>query len=199
MKNHPFYMSMFLPRKSTPGNQLAVFRSAATLDEEMQQDRPRDQLLRDNHLSFQMTPQDGGFDVPYLSPRKKSLSRATRPWEQPTSSATRSSRAQAESVACKFEGGPDPCHLRPGRLPLDEQIQPDSLQEQPEILADILGLWFLTSTRVFRSNNLTGLPFFIVPLKNIAALKKSRRPEKYFELIEEYRRQGHPWLLPRNP
>ena len=67
-----------------------------------------------------------------------------------------------------------------------KQIQPTfGQQHKPEILANILGLDVSGIDERFPIEEVsTGLPFFIVPLKNMAILKKAKiDKEKYFDLI----------------
>ena len=80
-----------------------------------------------------------------------------------------------------------------------KQIEPEFGKPHPaETLAAILGLPVADIDERFPVQEVsTGLPFFIVPLKTLAALKKAKIDrDKYFAYIKDSRAKGHPGFLP---
>jgi len=74
-----------------------------------------------------------------------------------------------------------------------KQIQPVfGKVHDPQALAEVLGLNISNIDGRFPIQEVsTGLPFFIVPLRDIATLKKAKaNPEKYFSLIEHTEAKG---------
>lgn len=181
-----FYILDVFAEKKYAGNQLAVFRGAGGIpDEEMQR------IAGEIHFSettfiLSDEPNQGGFDVRIFTPRE----------EVPFAGHPTLGTAQ---IIRSFilQGKPDRLilNLKAGQIPVTFGEDGYGWMKQkppvfgachnPETLAGILGLEVSEIDERYPVQEVsTGLPFFIVPLKSIAALKKARvNKDRYFDLV----------------
>jgi trans-2,3-dihydro-3-hydroxyanthranilate isomerase len=193
VKQLRFYIVDVFAEERYAGNQLAVFRAAGGLSgEEMQR------LARETHYSettfiLSDEPRDGGWDVRIFTPGE----------EVPF--AGHPTLGTAHVIREEIRGGNADrivLNLKVGRIPVTyaadgigwmEQIEPEfGRLHEANSLAAILGLPLSDLDERFPVQEVsTGLPFFIVPLKTLAALKKARIDrDRYFSYIRDTRAKG---------
>lgn len=187
MRRLPYYIvDVFAERKYT-GNQLAVFRNAKEISGDEMQSIAREINYSETTFILSDEQKNGGFDVRIFTP-KEEIPFAGHPTIG-TAQIIKDKILQgnAESVVLNLKVGPIPVTFSQDGYCWMKQIQPIfGQQHQPEILANILNLEVSDMDERFPVEEVsTGLPFFIVPLKNITALKKARvDKEKCFDLIK---------------
>jgi trans-2,3-dihydro-3-hydroxyanthranilate isomerase len=193
MTGKPFYIVDVFAEKKYAGNQLAVFRNAAGISsEEMQQ------IAQETHYSettFILSDEmrDGGFDVRIFTPAEE-VPFAGHP-TLGTAFIIRNEilRSQAEKVVLNLKVGPIPVTFSPDGYSWMRQIEPIfGPQHDAQVLADILGLDSSDLDERFPVQEVsTGLPFHIVPLKTIRALKAARvNRELCFDFVEQTEAKG---------
>lgn len=170
------------------GNQLAVFRSAGHLSTAEMQKIAREINYSETTFILSDTPTNGGYDVRIFTPNEE-VPFAGHPTIG-TAHVIHSQILQAESsdLLLNLKVGPIPVTCRAGGLSWMKQNPPQFGQQHPaETLARVLNLDTTElDTRFPILEVSTGLPFFIVPLKNLAALQKARVDrEKYYALIKD--------------
>jgi trans-2,3-dihydro-3-hydroxyanthranilate isomerase len=187
MKRTAFYLLDVFAEKKYAGNQLAVFRNAAGLSSEEMQKIAREVNFSETTFILSDEQVNGGFDVRIFTPNE----------EVPF--AGHPTLGTAHIIHNEILQGNGECvtlNLKVGQIPVTfsadgyswmKQMRPTfGQQHSPEILADILGLEVADIDERFPIEEVsTGLPFFIVPLKDIAALKKAKvNKDKCFDLIQ---------------
>jgi trans-2,3-dihydro-3-hydroxyanthranilate isomerase len=187
MRRLPYYIvDVFAERKYT-GNQLAVFRNAKEISSDEMQNIAREINYSETTFILSDEQKNGGFDVRIFTP-KEEIPFAGHPTIG-TAHIIKDKILQgnAESVVLNLKVGQIPVTFSQDGYCWMKQIQPIfGQQHQPEILANILNLDVSDMDERFPVEEVsTGLPFFIVPLKNITALKKAKvDKEKCFDLIK---------------
>jgi trans-2,3-dihydro-3-hydroxyanthranilate isomerase len=186
MNSLPFYILDVFTEKKYAGNQLAVFRGAGEISSQEMQSLAREINFSETTFILSEEPNNGGFDVRIFTP-KEEVPFAGHP-----------TLGTAHTIHSKILQGKSKqviLNLKVGQIPVDftqdgyswmKQIQPTfGQQHQPANLANILGLDVSDLDERFPIQEVsTGLPFFIVPLKNMAALKKANVDKlKYFDYI----------------
>ncbi|HSB65535.1 MAG TPA: PhzF family phenazine biosynthesis protein [Anaerolineales bacterium] len=188
-----FYILDVFSEKKYAGNQLAVFRNASAISSEEMQKIAREVNFSETTFILSDEPNNGGFDVRIFTPKE----------EVPFAGHPTLGTAFVIHNAI-LHGTTDEIllNLRVGQIPVTfgqdgycwmRQIQPIfGQQHEPGILANILGLEIVDFDARFPVQEVsTGLPFFIVPLKNIASLKKARiDKEMYFKYIKNTEAKG---------
>jgi trans-2,3-dihydro-3-hydroxyanthranilate isomerase len=174
--------------KKYAGNQLAVFRGASKISGEEMQQIAREINYSETTFILSDEQNEGGFDVRIFTP-KEEIPFAGHP-TLGTAHIIHGDILQGKTNELVL-------NLKVGQIPVTfsedgygwmKQIQPVfGQQHRPEILAKILGLDVSEIDVRFPVQEVsTGLPFFIVPLKSIAALKKVKvDKDKYFDLIKD--------------
>lgn len=183
-----FYIVDVFAEKKFAGNQLAVFRNAAGLASEEMQQLARETNFSETTFILSDTPNNGGFDVRIFTPGEEvpfaghpTLGTAHVIHHEILPGAT-------DQVALNLKVGQIPVTFSADGYVWMKQIEPVfGQQHSAETLAPILGLDVADVDARFPIQEVsTGLPFFIVPLKNIAALKKaSVDKSKCFALIKD--------------
>ncbi len=193
MKGLTFYIVDVFAEKKYAGNQLAVFRYAGKISGEEMQGIAREINFSETTFILSDEKNNGGFDVRIFTPNEE-VPFAGHP--------TLGTAHVIHSVIIPDQSGDVVLNLKVGRIPVTflkdggcwmKQIQPDfGKQHEPEKLARILGIDLTDIDNRFPIQEVsTGLPFFIVPLKNIAALKKTKlEKDKYFTLIKDTEAKG---------
>jgi len=183
----PFYIVDVFAERKYAGNQLAVFRKAKEISGDEMQTIAREMNYSETTFILSDEQNNGGFDVRIFTP-KEEVPFAGHPTIG-TAHIIHNEILQgnAENVVLNLKVGQIPVLFSQDGYSWMKQIQPTfGQQHQPAILANILNLDVSDIDEHFPVEEVsTGLPFFIVPLKNIAALKKAKvDTEKYFGLIK---------------
>ncbi len=186
MSHLPFFIVDVFAEKKYAGNQLAVFYNVGELSgAEMQQ------IARETHFSettfiLSGVPRNGGFDVRIFTPGE----------EVPFAGHPTLGTAhiinhiflqdKAEKVVLNLKAGQIPVTFSPDGYSWMKQIEPVFGRKHPsETLASVLSLKPEEIDNRFPIEEVsTGLPFFIVPLKTIASLKKAKIDDgRYIDLV----------------
>lgn len=183
-----FYIVDVFSEKKYAGNQLAVFRGAGRISGEEMQNIAREINYSETTFILSDGQNNDGFDVRIFTP-KEEVPFAGHPTIG-TAHIIHSKIIQAKSnhVVLNLKVGQIPVTFSQDGYGWMKQIQPTfGQQHRPEVLADILGLDVSEIDEHFPVQEVsTGLPFFIVPLKSIATLKKAKvDKDKYFDLIKD--------------
>jgi trans-2,3-dihydro-3-hydroxyanthranilate isomerase len=187
MKKLTFYIVDVFAEKKYAGNQLAVFRGAGELSSDEMQNIARELNFSETTFILSDEQSNGGFDVRIFTP-KEEVPFAGHPTIG-TAHIIHDEILQgnAENVFLNLKVGQIPVTFSRDGYYWMKQIQPIfGQQHKPEILANILGLDVSEIDERFPVEEVsTGIPFFIVPLKNLATLKKAKiDKEKCFDLIK---------------
>ena len=193
MNRLSYYIADVFAEKKFAGNQLAVFRNAGKLSSEEMQAIARETNYSETTFILSDKPRDGGFDVRIFTP-KEEVPFAGHP-TLGTAYIIHDEILQGKTkdVILNLKVGQIPVTFSQDGYCWMKQIPPTFGQQyKPAVLAHILGLEDSDVDDRFPIEEVsTGLPFFIVPLKNIAALKKARvDKEKYFDFIKNATAKG---------
>jgi trans-2,3-dihydro-3-hydroxyanthranilate isomerase len=174
--------------KKYAGNQLAVFRQAESLGGEEMQRIARETNFSETTFILRDEPRAGGYDVRIFMPG------AEVPFAgHPTLGTAHIIRSEilggkAKKVILKLKVGPIPVTFAPDGCNWMRQIEPEFGKEHPtSVMAATLGLPASAIDERFPVQEVsTGLPFFIVPLKTLAALKAAKVDrDRYFAFIQD--------------
>ena len=193
MKNLRFYIVDVFAESKYAGNQLAVFRGADGLSGDDMQRLARETHYSETTFILSDEPRDGGWDVRIFTPGEEVPFAG-----HPTLGTAHVIRDEI------LKGGVDDLalNLKLGRIPVTfgadgygwmRQVEPEfGKLHEAAALASILNLPLSALDERFPIQEVsTGLPFFIVPLKTLDALKKARIDrDKYFSYIRETRAKG---------
>jgi trans-2,3-dihydro-3-hydroxyanthranilate isomerase len=193
MKRLPFYFADVFAEKKYAGNQLAVFRAAGELSSTEMQRIAREINFSETTFILSDEPANGGFDVRIFTPKEEVPFAGHPTLGTAYIICNEILGGKAEEVVLNLKVGQIPVTFSQDGYAWMQQIQPTfGQQHNSDTLADLLGLeaseidWRFPVEEVS-----TGLPFFVVPLKNIAALKKAKiDKEKYFNLIKNTQAKG---------
>jgi len=193
MKRLPFYIVDVFAEKKFAGNQLAVFRGAGELSSDEMQKIAREINFSETTFVLSDEQNNGGFDVRIFTPKEEVPFAG-----HPTIGTAHIIHDEilvgnAENLVLNLKVGQIPVTFGQDGYCWMKQIPPIfGQQHNPEILANVLGLDVSEIDGRFPVEEVsTGLPFFIVPLKNIATLKKAKiNKEKYFDLINNTAAKG---------
>jgi trans-2,3-dihydro-3-hydroxyanthranilate isomerase len=193
MSKVTYYTLDVFAEKKYAGNQLAVFRQAGELSSQEMQDIAREMNYSETTFILSDEQNNGGFDVRIFTP-KEEVPFAGHP-----------TLGTAHIIHSKIMHGKSKdllLNLKVGQIPVTfsddgygwmKQIQPVFGQKhKAETLARVIGVEISEIEARFPVQEVsTGLPFFIVPLKNITALKKAKiNSELYFDLIKDTSAKG---------
>jgi trans-2,3-dihydro-3-hydroxyanthranilate isomerase len=188
MKKLPFYIVDVFAEKKYAGNQLAVFREAGKLSGEEMQQLARETNFSETTFILRDEPRDDGFDVRIFTPAE----------EVPF--AGHPTLGTAHIIRSEILGGQGDeltLNLKVGKIPVTfardgyiwmRQIEPEFGEQHPAAaVAAMLNLPVNEIDGRFPVQEVsTGLPFFIVPLKSLSALKAAKVDrDKYFAFIRE--------------
>lgn len=187
MRGLSYYIVDVFAERKYAGNQLAVFQNAKEISSDEMQNIAREINYSETTFILSDEQNNGGFDVRIFTP-KEEVPFAGHPTIG-TAHIIHDEILQgsAENVVLNLKVGRIPVAFSKDGYCWMKQIQPVfGQQHQPEILANILNLDVSDIDERFPVEEVsTGLPFFIVPLKNITALKKAKvDKEKCFDLIK---------------
>ncbi len=188
MKQLPFYIVDVFAEKKYAGNQLAVFRRAGELSGTEMQALAREMNFSETTFILGDEERDQGFDVRIFTPAEE-VPFAGHP-TLGTAHVIRSEILEGQGDALNL-------NLKVGRIPVTfsidgriwmKQVEPEfGKQHDAGTLAAILGLATSDIDASFPVQEVsTGLPFFIVPLKTLGALKIAHVDrERYFALVKD--------------
>jgi len=187
MRKLPYYIVDVFAERKYAGNQLAVFRNAKEISSDEMQNIAREINYSETTFILSDEQDNGGFDVRIFTP-KEEVPFAGHPTIG-TAYIIQDEILQdsAENVILNLKAGQIPVTFSQDGYCWMKQIQPIfGKQHTSEILANILNLDVSDIDERFPVEEVsTGLPFFIVPLKNIATLKRAKvDKKKYFDLIK---------------
>jgi trans-2,3-dihydro-3-hydroxyanthranilate isomerase len=189
----PFHIVDVFAEKKYAGNQLAVFRGAGELSSAEMQRLAREINFSESTFILADAPRSGGFDVRIFTPREE-VPFAGHPTLGTAYIINQEMlQGKAGEVVLNLPVGQIPVTFSPDGYCRMKQIQPVfGPRHEAEILASILGLDVSEIDERFPVEEVsTGLPFFIVPLKTIAALRKAKVEHgKYYELIKNTLAKG---------
>ncbi len=188
-----FHMLDVFAENKYAGNQLAVFRGASKLDAAEMQKIAREINFSETTFILSDEQHNGGFDVRIFTPGAE-VPFAGHP-TLGTAYVIRKEilQGRADAVVLNLKVGQIPVTFDESGYAWMKQIQPTfGPQHQAETLAGILGLASSDMDMRFPVEEVsTGLAFFIVPLKNIAALKRAAvNKEGYYEYIKNTDAKG---------
>ena len=183
-----FYIVDVFAERKYAGNQLAVFRGAGELSSDEMQSIAREMNFSETTFILSDAPRDGGFDVRIFTPREEVPFAG-----HPTIGTAHIIHemillGKADTVMLNLPVGQIPVTFGQDGFSWMKQILPVFGQQHDlATLAAVLGLEAVELDERFPIQEVsTGLPFFIVPLKNLAALQKAKvDQERYFDLIRD--------------
>jgi trans-2,3-dihydro-3-hydroxyanthranilate isomerase len=189
----PFHFVDVFAEKKYAGNQLAVFRGAGDLSSFEMQTFAREINFSETTFILSDELVNGGFEVRIFTPREE-VPFAGHP-TLGTAFIINQEILQggAQKVLLNLKVGQIPVSFSPDGTCWMQQIQPVfGAQHEAAILAAVLGLDATDLDQRFPVEEVsTGLPFFIVPLKNLSALKKAKvELGKYYDLIKDALAKG---------
>jgi trans-2,3-dihydro-3-hydroxyanthranilate isomerase len=193
MPKLPFYIVDVFAERKYAGNQLAVFREAAGLSSAEMLALAREMHYSETTFILSEEPRDGGFDVRIFTPGEE-VPFAGHP-TLGTAHVIRDEilHDQAGKVILNLQVGQIPVTFREDGYSFMQQVAPVfGPQHSAEALAAILGLDAAAVDARFPVDEVsTGLPFFIVPLKTLAAMQTARVDlQRYYEFIEHTAAKG---------
>ena len=186
MAGPTFYIVDVFAERKYAGNQLAVFRNAGALSSDEMQKIAREINFSETTFILADAPRDGGFDVRIFTPREEVPFAGHPTIGTAHIIHTRILQGKADTVALNLQVGQIPVAFGQDGFSWMKQIQPTfGPQHDPVPLAAVLSLDDAEIDERFPIEEVsTGLPFFIVPLKHLAALKRAKvQQERYFDLI----------------
>jgi len=193
MKRLPFYIVDVFAEKKYAGNQLAVFREAGKLSSKEMQQLARETNFSETTFILKDEPHKGGFDVRIFTPNE----------EVPF--AGHPTLGTAHVIRDEILGGKGDAltlNLKVGKIPVTfakdgyiwmKQVEPEFGKLHPAaVVAAMLNLPVNEIDERFPVQEVsTGLPFFIVPLKSLSALKAAKVDrDRYFTFIKDSRAKG---------
>jgi len=188
MKKLPCYIVDVFAEKKYAGNQLAVFRQAGELTSEEMQQLARETNFSETTFIIQDKQRDGGYDVRIFTPGEE-VPFAGHP-TLGTAHIIHSEilKGKAEALTLNLKVGKIPVTFGQDGYIWMKQVEPVfGKQHSAETMAAILNLPVASIDDRFPIQEVsTGLPFFIVPLKTLAALKNAKiNRDKYFAFIKD--------------
>lgn len=188
-----FHILDVFAEKKYAGNQLAVFRNASAISRDEMQRIAREINFSETTFILSNEPNHGGFDVRIFTP-KEEVPFAGHP-TLGTAHVIHDFilHGSTDEVVLNLKVGQIPVTFSEDGYTWMRQMQPIfGQQHEPEALANILGLDLNDIDLRYPIQEVsTGLPFFIVPLKSIASLKKAQvELQKYFGYIKNTEAKG---------
>ncbi len=193
MKKRNFYIMDVFTGQKYAGNQLAVFRDAADIPSEEMQQLAKELNFSETTFILSEQERDGGYDVRIFTP-KEEVPFAGHP--------TLGTAFLIRNEMLKGNTDKVTLNLKVGKIPVTfdldgagemKQKQPTfGAQHDRRTLAKVLGLDIAEIDGHYPIQEVsTGLPFFIVPLVSLQALRKAKVDlEKYYHLIAHTESKG---------
>jgi trans-2,3-dihydro-3-hydroxyanthranilate isomerase len=188
MKKLTFYIVDVFAEKKYAGNQLAVFREAGELSSDEMQQIAREINFSETTFILQDVKHDEGYDVRIFTPREE-VPFAGHP-TLGTAHIIRNEiiEGKAEAISLNLRAGKIPVTFGRDGYGWMKQIEPKfGKTHSAERIATILSLPVSAIDDRYPIQEVsTGLPFFIVPLNTIDALKSAKVDrDKYFAYIND--------------
>ncbi len=187
MTGFDFHILDVFAEKKYAGNQLAVFRNAASITGDGMQAIAREINFSETTFILSDEPNHGGYDVRIFTP-KEEVPFAGHP-TLGTAFVIHDAilHGKTDEVVLNLKVGQISVTFSQDGYCWMKQVQPIfGPQHEPQALAAILGLDIDEIDVNFPIQEVsTGLPFYIVPLKSIASLKRAVvDKDKYFSYIK---------------
>jgi trans-2,3-dihydro-3-hydroxyanthranilate isomerase len=180
-----FYILDVFAEQQYAGNQLAVFRRAAGLTHDTMQRIAREMHFSESTFILSDEPRDNGYDVRIFTPAEE-VPFAGHP-TLGTAHVIHNEilDGMGDTVVLNLQVGAITTTFAPDGYCWMKQVEPSfGNQHPPQALAAVLGL---QPTDIDERHPVeevsTGLPFFIAPLKTLAALKKARIDSEKYDLL----------------
>ena len=188
MKKLTFYIVDVFAEKKYAGNQLAVFREAGDLSSDEMQQLARETNFSETTFILKDKQNDGGYDVRIFTPGEE-VPFAGHP-TLGTAHVIREEilKGKADTILLNLKVGKIPVAFGQDGYIWMKQVEPEfGKQHSAETIAAILGLPVADIDGRYPIQEVsTGLPFFIVPLRTISALKNAKVDrDKYFAFIKD--------------
>jgi trans-2,3-dihydro-3-hydroxyanthranilate isomerase len=188
MKKLPFYIVDVFAEKKYAGNQLAVFRRAESLSGEEMQQLARETNFSETTFVLQDEQRDNGYDVRIFTPGEE-VPFAGHP-TLGTAHVIRTEilKGKAEALTLNLKVGKIPVVFAKDGYIWMKQVEPEFGKLHPAAaVAAMLNLPENEIDERFPVQEVsTGLPFFIVPLKTLTALKSAKiNRDNYFTFIKD--------------
>ncbi|NJD59877.1 MAG: phenazine biosynthesis protein [Anaerolineales bacterium] len=188
-----FYILDVFSEKKYAGNQLAVFWNANVVSSEEMQQIAREINFSETTFILSDEPKNGGFDVRIFTP-KEEVPFAGHP-TLGTAFVIHHAflHGATDEVVLNLKAGQIPVKFFQDGYGWMRQRQPIfGIVHGPAEIASIINVDLVDIDLRFPVQEVsTGLPFFIVPLKNLASLKKARIDnEKYYHYINNTEAKG---------
>ncbi len=187
-----FYIVDVFAESKYAGNQLAVFRNGKVYSDIEMQQLAKEMNYSETTFIISDEPRNGGYDVRIFTPAEE-IPFAGHP-----------TLGTAYIIAREIIGSPVEevaLNLMVGQIPVTFRASGDSpgylwMKQKPPEFGDILDRAIMAEALGLSAEDLderfpveevsTGLPFFIVPVKNLDALKRARvQRDRFFALIED--------------
>jgi trans-2,3-dihydro-3-hydroxyanthranilate isomerase len=187
MKNPVFYIVDVFAERKYEGNQLAVFYNASDFSSRMMQSIAREMNFSETTFILSGKEHDGSYDVRIFTPFEE-VPFAGHPILG-TAHVIRTEilKTPCEKLCLNLKAGKIPVTFEENGMSWMQQLEPEfgSILDAGQI-AEVLGLGDSDLDGRFPAEEVsTGLPFIIVPLRTINALKRARiNREKLSRLIE---------------
>jgi trans-2,3-dihydro-3-hydroxyanthranilate isomerase len=191
MKNLTFYIVDVFAEEKYAGNQLAVVRNAKVLSDTKMQRIAKEMNYSETTFVLSDEKRDGGYDVRIFTPEKE-VPFAGHPTLGTAFVIQREiAKGQIDKIILNLKVGQIPVTFIYDGKHKDvlwmKQIEPSFGQTfSAESISRILGLDAREIDGKFDVQEVsTGIPFIIIPLKTLDALKRARiSKDKYFEFIK---------------
>ena len=183
-----FYILDVFDKTKYTGNQLAVFAGAETANlshEEMLQ-IAREMNYSETTFILSSEKRNGGYDVQIFTPTKE-LPFAGHPTLGTAYIIKREIiKNMVDKVILNLAVGQIPVSWKGEVLWMGQNVPTFAQKHQVETLAEVLNVEVVDiDTRFPIQEVSTGIPFIIVPLKTLAALKKAQvNLDKYYQFIQ---------------
>ncbi len=183
-----FYIVDVFAETKYAGNQLAVFTGAevANLSDEEMLQIAREMNYSETTFVLSSEQQNGGYDVRIFTPTKE-LPFAGHPTLGTAYIIQREIiQSVVEKVVLNLAVGQIPVSWKEEVLWMRQNVPTFAEKHQIETLAEVLNLEVADIDSRFPIQEVsTGIPFIIVPLKSLAALKKAKvNLDKYYQFIQ---------------
>ncbi|TFG80542.1 MAG: PhzF family phenazine biosynthesis protein [Chrysiogenales bacterium] len=188
MKKLTFYIVDVFAEKKFAGNQLAVFRRSKSLSGEEMQQIARETNFSETTFILQDEPNEGGYDVRIFTPREEVPFAGHPTLGTAFIVCNEILKGKSDSVSLNLQVGRIPVTFGRDGYGWMKQVEPEFGKQHPAAsMAAILGLPASAIDERYPIQEVsTGLPFFIVPLKTITALKSAKVDrDKYFAFIKD--------------
>ncbi|MBU7017407.1 MAG: PhzF family phenazine biosynthesis protein [Theionarchaea archaeon] len=197
MKPYTYSVVDVFAEEKYAGNQLAVFRNAHSLSDTKMQKIAKEINYSETTFILSDEEQKGGYDVRIFTPENE-VPFAGHP-TLGTAFVIQQEivKKPIEKIILTLKVGQIPVTLTYSKKTVEtlwmKQIEPEFYQTfNPRLISEVLSIEPTEIDDKFPIEEVsTGLPFIIVPLKSLNAVKRARiAKDKYYKLIENTRAKG---------